>query len=294
MYYIIYPLLYLFSLLPLQVLYLKSDFIYFLAWYVVGYRKKVVLDNLQIAFPEKTEKERIRIAKDFYHHFTDTLIETIKFISISEKNFLRRVQADVSAINAMAAKGKNIQLYAGHQMNWEFVNWVMSKNLNVPFVGIYMAITNKAVDRIIYRLRSRYGTVLVPAQQFKSMMHEVFANPFAVGLAADQNPAAAASGMWLNFFGKPAPFITGPSKTAMQQNLAGFFVPFIKVKRGYYRFEVVPMFENGAELTQVQHLKLYRDLLEEWIKKAPSNYLWTHRRWKYTYSKELEHLWVDN
>ncbi len=293
MYYIIYPILYLLSLLPLRVLYLISDFFYAIAFYLVGYRKQVVLNNLKIAFPNKTKKEHIRIAKDFYHHFIDTLIETIKLLSISEKNFSKRVQIDLSAVNKMAATGKSIQLYAGHQMNWEFVNWAIVKQLNIPWVGIYGALSNKALDKIFYDLRARYGTKLVSAQQFKNQMHDIFSKQYCIGLAADQNPGLPTSGLWLNFFNKPVPFIAGPSKSAAKQSLAGFYVEFVKVKRGYYKFNIIKMFDDGSTMQQAEMIRIYRNLLEECIKANPANYLWSHRRWKFEYSSEFEHLWID-
>src|SRR3954469_2431679 len=96
MYYIIFGFLYLLSLLPLPVLYLFSDFVYFLIYHVFGYRKKVVMHNLTIAFPDKTEKEKIGIAKKFYRNFTDNFIETIKFLSAGEKFFRKRLTGEFS------------------------------------------------------------------------------------------------------------------------------------------------------------------------------------------------------
>lgn len=293
MYYLLYGMLYLVSLLPLPVLYLFGDGCYALVYYVLGYRRKVVLKNLAIAFPEKTEKERVRIAKDFFHIFIDTFIETIKMLSISEAGFNKRVEIDLTAVNAMAARGKNIQIYACHQMNWEFFNWAVIKQIKVPWIGIYMTLSNKALEKIFYKLRSKFGTILVPAQQFKSMMHNVFKSQYALGLGADQNPGHPAAGLWLNFFGQPVPFVTGPSRSAIKNNLGAFYIQTIKVKRGYYRFKVIPMFENGSEHTQAEIIRLYRNLIEKTIQENPSNYLWSHRRWKWEYQPEYRELWVD-
>jgi len=83
MYYIVYGSLWLLSLLPLRLLYVLSDCIYGLVFYVFKYRKNVVMKNLLIAFPEKTEKERRQIAKKFYHNLIDMFIETLKMLSVS-------------------------------------------------------------------------------------------------------------------------------------------------------------------------------------------------------------------
>jgi KDO2-lipid IV(A) lauroyltransferase len=136
MYYIIYPLLYLISLLPFFVLYGISNVIAAFLYHVVKYRRDIVLGNLEIAFPEKTKVERTRIAKQFYRYFTDTFIETIKFISISKKAFLKRTTGNFEMIHQLEEKGYNINLLAGHQFNWEYVNHLYSINLNIPFVGI--------------------------------------------------------------------------------------------------------------------------------------------------------------
>jgi KDO2-lipid IV(A) lauroyltransferase len=143
MYYIIYGFLYLFSLLPFRVIYLISDFIFFLLYYVFEYRKKAVMVNLQIAFPEKSVEERKSIAKQFYHNFTDTFLEIIKLISISNKTFAKRFTGDLTIVNEMAKKGKNIQLHAGHQFNWEFGSLFMSKAITtIPSYAIYIPISS--------------------------------------------------------------------------------------------------------------------------------------------------------
>src|SRR4051812_43713521 len=114
MYYLIYGFLYLFSLLPLRILYLVSDFFYFLVYYVLGYRKKIVLQNLTIAFPEKTADEKKRIAKKFYRNFTDTFIETIKFISAGERYFKKHLTGDMQILRELHKKGKKCQVHLGH------------------------------------------------------------------------------------------------------------------------------------------------------------------------------------
>ena len=119
MYYIIYGFLYLFSLLHFFIIYHISDGFYALMYYVFGYRKKVVMNNLLIAFPEKTNRERKKIAKQFYHNLADTFLEIIKTISISDKAFAKRCRGNFEIVNELAANGKSIQLHSGHQVTWE-------------------------------------------------------------------------------------------------------------------------------------------------------------------------------
>ncbi len=286
MYYFIYPLLYLLSLLPLRVLYLISNLARFLVYHVFGYRKKLVLSNLKIAFPEKSEKERVKIARQFYLNFTDTFIESIKLISMSTRQFERRSKGEFDYINGLLAKGYNVNVMAGHQFNWEFANLQYAKNLNAPFVGIYMVIANKALGKIFYNIRKRYGTILISAPDFKNKKHEVFSSQYALALAADQNPGNPEGAYWMKFFGRVVPFLSGPAKGAVRNNAAVAFVSFHKVKRGYYEFRVRPIAEQGGDYTPEQLTKLYRDAVEDTVRMDPANYLWSHRRFKWEWKEE--------
>lgn len=286
MYYIIYPLLYLVSLLPFFILYGISDFIAFLLYHVVKYRKDVVLGNLQIAFPEKTSAERIKIAKKFYQYFTDTFIESLKFISISKKQLLKRSTGTFDVINDLIDKGYNINLMAGHQFNWEYANLLYAINLKIPFVGVYMPVSNKALDKIFFDVRKRYGTILIGASDFKNKMHDVFKKQYMLALAADQNPADPTWGFWVKFFNHPTPFLTGPEKGAVKNNAAVVYVGFKKVKRGYYQFNTTLLAEQSANTKPGELTLLYKNILEQTIKEDPANYLWSHRRFKFEWKEE--------
>ncbi|MBC7935790.1 MAG: lipid A biosynthesis acyltransferase [Rhizobacter sp.] len=294
MYYILYGFLYLISLIPFFILYRIGDGIYFILYHIAGYRKKVVMDNLAIAFPEKTEKERINIAKQFYKNLIDTFLESVKMLSISAKTFAKRGQMDFTEINKLIAKGKNLQMHSGHQMNWEYGHWAVATQISIPWVGVYKKIGSAAVDRLFRKLRGIGPTVLVGVHEFKSRAHTVFNSQFALGLIADQNATNSATGYWLNFFGKPVPFVTGPDKGAIKNNPAIIFVKFIKLKRGYYRFEPTVVAEEGAQFREGELTRIYRDFLEKTIREDPANYLWTHRRWRKQYKPEYESRWIDN
>ena len=156
MYYVVYGLLWVISLLPLKILYFLSDCIYGLIFYVFQYRKDIVMNNLLIAFPEKTEQERKQIAKKFYHNLIDTFIETIKMVSASKHFFLKRFTANWDVVNEFKQSGKNIQIHLGHNFNWEWGNAAGSQQLTMPFVGVYMPITNKILNKLFYNLRSSH------------------------------------------------------------------------------------------------------------------------------------------
>lgn len=286
MYYIIYPLLYLLSLLPWFVLYLLSDGIYVLIYYVFGYRKEVVMKNLLIAFPEKKEGERVRIAKEFYHNFTDTFIETIKLLSLSDKEFNKRYTSNIEIVNALYDSGINVQLQAGHFFNWEYINLGVARDSRIPFVAVYMPISNKAFDKIMYNLRSRYGTRMVPAVDFKTKFHQYIRGRYALGLAADQNPGSPLAAHWVNFFGRLTPFVRGPEKGAKLNNTAVFFGHFYKVKRGYYHIQLELLTDKPRDFEDGKLTQLFASRVEEAIRLKPSNYLWSHRRWKWEFDQE--------
>ncbi len=288
MYYLVYGVLYAISLLPLRVLHLFSSLAFFILYYITGYRKEIVMSNLAIAFPEKSEQERKKIARRFYLNFTDTFIETIKMISISKRELERRASCDVTYMNELAAKGYNIYILAGHQFNWEFANLLYAKNLTIKFIGVYQPIKNKIINRIFYKYRSQFGTVLVSTREFKHKRHLIFNEQYSLALAADQNPSNRANAYWINFFGKPAPFAKGPTKGAVKGNNAVVFVAFEKIKRGYYNFKVYPIAENAMEYSPEELVIIYKKILEDVIRKDPSNYLWSHRRWRHEWQEGYE------
>lgn len=294
MYYIIYGFLYLLSLLPFFILYRISDLGYFVMYHLAGYRKKTVLENLAIAFPEKTIGERKEIARRFYKNLADTFIESIKLITLSEKEFLKRAELDTSTCLSLINKGLSIQFMCGHQMNWEYGNLVYSKKLPIPFVGIYLEIKNKAINRLFYEQRTKYGAVLFETNEFRTSMHQVFKKQYSIGLIADQNPGGPPWAYWLNFFNRPAPFLYGPDKTARRTKVAVVFTNLIKVRRGYYRFEDTIITENASSFKEGELTLLYRDFLEANIRKRPDNYLWSHRRWKWDYQPEYKKRWIDH
>ena len=295
MYYIIYGLLYLFSLLPFRVIYFISDGVYALIYYVFGYRKKVVMSNLLIAFPEKTEKERKKIAKQFYHNLADTFMEIIKIISISDKVFAKRCKGNFEVVNELANKGKSIQLHSGHQFNWEYGSLIMSKTITaVPYYAVYIPIENKAMSRLFLKLRQKYGAKFINATVFKSIKDELFKEPFSMALAADQNPGNPATGYWQNYFNKPAPFITGPEVGAVKNNTAVVFVRSRRIRRGYYDCECTVFTENAASTKTGEITSGFRDFLEQVLREEPDNYLWTHRRWKWEYKPEYKERWIDD
>jgi KDO2-lipid IV(A) lauroyltransferase len=286
MYYVIYGLLYLLSLLPLRVLFLLSDFAFVVLYHVIGYRKKVVLDNLKIAFPEKSEKERGAIAKEFYKHFTDNFIETIKLLSASKAYINKHFTGDYSVFKQMHAEGKKSQIHLGHTFNWEFANLAVAANIPQKLLTVYMPIESGIFERLFLKLRTITGAAMLPATKIRSAILPWRNTLYSLGLVADQSPAEPRNAYWVPFFGRPTPFLRAPENGARVGNLPVIFAYFIRKKRGYYQalFELAET--NPAALPKGELTKRYAASLENFIRQYPANYLWSHRRWKWEWKEE--------
>ena len=293
MYYIVYGLLYLVSLLPLRVLYILSDAIYILAYRILGYRRKVVLDNLQVVFPEKTLAERKKIAGKFYHNFIDSIIESLKMVSASDAYIMKRVSGNWEVLNNLYKTGRSCQIHLGHTFNWEWANLAGAKAMHYTFLGVYMPIKNKIFDRLFRRLRSKSGTVLMPATEMRTAMLPWRAKQYCIGLVADQSPSAPEKSIWLNFFGKPTGFVPGPETGARAGNIPVVFANIEKPRRGYYKVVFTLAEDQPASLQKGELTLRYARYLEQVIKQQPDMWLWSHRRWKKEWKEEYRKLWVE-
>lgn len=290
MYYVVYGFLWLISLLPLRVLYVLSDGFYGLAFYVFKYRRKVVMNNLLIAFPEKKEKERKTIAKKFYHNLIDMFIETIKMLSVSEKVLEKRFTANWDLVNDLYPTGKSVQFHVGHNFNWEWGNMILTKKTVYKLLAVYMPFTNKIIERLFYKLRTRNGAVFLRATHMKEDFGEHSNTQYVLGLVADQNPGHPSNAWWVNFFGKPAPFVKGPAKGAVANDTAVVFAFVHKPRRGYYEANFSLAVENAGTLTEQELTQKFAVYLEEVIRQYPEMWLWSHRRWKYDWKPEYGNI----
>jgi KDO2-lipid IV(A) lauroyltransferase len=286
MYYMVYVPFYLLSLLPLRVLHVFADFVYFIMYYVAKYRREIVFNNLAHAFPDKTAEERKKIAKRFYHNLTDTLFESLKAISMSKKQINKRNTGEYELLNNIIERGDNVHVFGGHQFNWEFGNLLYALHMKIPFIAVYMPLSNKSLDRIFLNMRKRFGTNMISAHIFRTTREQLFSKQYMAALAADQNPGNPANAYWMNFLNRPAPFVTGPAKGAVENKTAAVFVSQHKIKRGHYAFRLKLLSANASEFTPEQLTVLYKKELEKAIREEPSNYLWSHRRWRHAWKPE--------
>jgi KDO2-lipid IV(A) lauroyltransferase len=180
-----------------------SDFAYFILCHIIGYRKKVVFSNLKQAFPERSETDRKKIARKFYRNFTDNFIEFIKLISASPACIKKHFRGDYSIPLRLSDEGKRCQALLAHNFNWEWGCLAVALNVKHLFLVVYMPISNKIVDRIFMKVRSKTGGVMLPATDMRTAIIPYRNSTYMLALVADQNPGTPANAFWFDFFGKP-------------------------------------------------------------------------------------------
>lgn len=290
---IVYGIFYLISLIPFWLIYRISDGIYFLIFYVFKYRKKMVLESLYHTFPEKSEEERLIIAKKFYKNFCDTWIEMIKNFSISKKTLEKRVKCDFTLAKKWYEEGKSLQVVGAHFMNWEYLPFCVPAFQPYDTLAIFMSLNNPLMDKVILKLRSRFGLVLLRAGNMKEEMDSWRKKQYLILIGADQSPSNPEASAWLHFCNRPAGFIKGPWQRAIKEPQPHVFFKMRKTKRGHYHFYMVPFIDDPSLYTPDEMALKYARQIEEEIRQVPELFLWTHNRWKKTWKPEYLKNWVD-
>jgi len=294
MYYLVYGLLYGISLLPTWLLYRFSDMIAFFLYSVIRYRRRVVMDNLLTVFPEKTLRQRRRIARQFYRNFTDSFFEMVKLLSADDKWLDKHFVIDnPEVMEGFAAQGRKIQLFLGHLFGWEVANLAMPRLTRFKFIVVYMPATSATIERLLRRLRGRTGTVLLPATRMQRAMFPYRNDVYALALVADQSPSGPENTYWLNFFGRPTAFIRGAEGGSRTGDTPAVFARVYKSGRGCYRAELTTIADQPARLPDGELTLRYRDLLEAAIREQPASWLWSHKRWKFAWNETYAPYWID-
>lgn len=282
-FYIIYPIIWLFSILPMPILYLISDFLFLLQYYVFGYRKKVIRKNIAIAFPEKTENERKQIAKKFNQHFIDLIVESIKAFTISEKEILKRYQyKNPELVNAFAKEGKSITLVSAHLANWEW-STSLALVLNIDVFGAYSRIRNDIFENKIRETRQKFGVVGTTTSKFINFIDANFKKKVqgAYILLSDQSPRLYKTYYWSSFFGTKVPVHTGAEMLSKKYDMVVINYRAKKLKRGYYEVDFELITENPKEFTNYEITDKFLKITEKNIREQPEFYLWSHKRFKH-------------
>ena len=280
---IVYPFISVLSKLPMRILYGISNILFIIVYYVVGYRKKVVLNNLKMVFPEKSESGRKEISRKFFKHFTDSFVETIKAISISKKEILKRYKyKNPELIKEYLSEGKSIAFVSAHQGNWE---WFASAPLvlNCRARGAYTSIGNKYFDKIVKDSRERFGFICYESSKTVKAFYEDYkAKKQSIYLLiSDQSPQLEHTTYWKEFFGLKVPFHTGAESLAKKFDLVVINSSTKKIKRGYYETEFTLISDIPKTTKPYEITDKYIALTEAQIKEQPEYYLWSHKRFKH-------------
>ncbi len=288
LFWLFYPLLWVISVLPFPLLYLYSDFLYILAYYIIGYRKKTVRNNLALAFPEKTSQERLVIEKKFYHHMCDMFLEMIKSMNITKKQLLERYKpTNVELVEKYDNKNQSFIIVLGHYASYE---WIFALQLYIkqPGYGVYKTIKHKQLDNLIRKIRGRWNTFLIDTKNTIRTInkHQLEGKSAIYGFVADQSPRLHKAHFWTQFLGQEVPFFTGVERMSMQFDLPVVYYNVEKVGRGRYEGTFHTLAEKGDQRQDGEITSMYAQLLEKQIRKEPAYYLWTHRRFKFVGKKE--------
>jgi KDO2-lipid IV(A) lauroyltransferase len=278
------PLLYGLSLLPFTLLYLLSDFFFFLMYHVAGYRKKVVYTNLANAFPQKTKTELQQITSAYYKYLCDLFLETFKTLTISRRQMLKHCPMHPDALalfNQLAAEKRSVILVMGHQGNWEWAGNTFSLVCPQPLYVIYHAIANPYFNGLVYGMRTRFGTRLIEMNDtFRAMVSnrkEVNATAFI----ADQTPDQPHLAYWTQFMNQDTPVFWGTEKIARKLNQPVVYVQVKKIKRGYYEVCADMLEKEPASTAEGAISEQHIRRLEADIIRQPETWLWSHKRWKH-------------
>jgi len=276
-------------LIPFPLFYGLSDFIYFILYYVIGYRKKVVFGNLKNSFPEKSDKELRKISRKFYRYLCDLLLETFKTLTIRRSVALQRCVITPQAkalFDNYYEKKQSVIIVMGHYGNWEWAGNTFSLTNKHQLYVIYHPLTNKYFDGLMYSLRTRFGSKLIPMREtFKDMVKyrdEINATAFI----ADQTPSAE-NAYWTTFLHQDTPVFWGTERIAKKMNYPVVYVTVKRKKRGKYEIDAETLFENPKDTKDGEISEAHTRKLEQDIINQPEIWLWSHRRWKHSDKKPV-------
>lgn len=280
-YYLVVPLLYLLAYLPTPVLYRLADVLAFVLYRVIGYRKNVVLSNLRKSFPEKSEKDIHQIAKESYTHLADRVIENIKCFTITEEEFLRRCQVEnIEVVNKLYNEGRDVVLMIAHTGSWEWAGYVAHTLTKFTIYGVYSPASNKYFNDLIIRTRGKMGMRLVSMKDTSAYFKEKKEDQTFHVFFSDQSPSNPNNAYWTTFLHQDTAFFYGGARYAIKHNAIPIYANIRQVKRGHYSVKITIIKDDVSQCTPEDIVQRYAELLEQQLMERPSDWLWSHKRWK--------------
>lgn len=271
----------LLRLLPFRALYVFSDFLAFLLYRVIGYRKAVIRESLSIAFPEKSAEELKFIVRETYRNLTDVSLETIKSFTTPIPELQKRCQVlNPEIIAEVLNQGQSVMLAGSHVNNWEYAALSMPFCFDQPMYAVYKPMTNKVIENYMTLKRGRGGIVPIPMDGVLSVMRKQQRTVASYMFISDQSPSSRKRAHWVTFFGRPTACLPGTDVLSRTFDYPVFSYHIKRVKRGFYTVEYAPLWLDPKESTEGEITRLYNRLLEVEIRQSPESWLWSHKRWK--------------
>jgi KDO2-lipid IV(A) lauroyltransferase len=283
-FYLTYPFIYLIASLPFWMLYAFSDFFYHILR-LTGYRKKIVLKNLKNSFPEKSQAEIEAICEAYYRYLCDLILETLKTLTMSEKQARSRCTFHHAEwLDNFYKQRKSILVVMGHYGNWEWAGPAFTLDTQYQLVVVYRPLSNIYFERMMSRMRTKFGTRITPVDRTLRDMVASREQITATAFIADQT-ATAKNAYWTTFLNQDTAVFTGPEKLAKKFNYPIVFMNVKRVRRGFYEVYPELLFNNPANTTDNEISETFTRRLEHEIRLDPTVWLWSHRRWKHVRQK---------
>lgn len=272
------------ALLPFPVLYGISNGLRYILANVMKYRRDVIRMNLRNSFPEKSEQELREIERDFYSQFADNIVETTKLLHMSDRQVDERIKVEGGElVDRLIDEGHPVVLYLGHYANWEYVPAIV-RHFSKPQLcaQVYKPQRDKAFDRLMLKVRSRFNPVSVPQDKVFRTMVRWYRDkvPFITGFIADHRSNSSVSHHATTFLGQHTPFNPGGEEIGKRINAAYLYLDVEKTSRGHYKFTFKPIEPDNLE-GDSPYTRRYLEMLEQTIRRRPGLWLWSHRRWLY-------------
>ena len=277
------------SAMPYFILYRISDFLYFLFYYILGYRKNVIIGNIERSFPDKTKKEHAEIAKKFYAHFCDIIIESLKVFTISKEQVQARMKfLNPEVMNRYFKEGRSVIMAGGHFNNWELFAVGIDDAIKHKSIAIYKPLSNLFFDGKMRATRGKYGLRMIAIKDVKKVFDETQHEVSTFIFGTDQSPGNVKKAYWMNFLSQETAVLFGAEKFAKDYNYPVVFCCIHKPKRGYYEVEFRDLVDDPSSCEFGLITQLHTKMLEKDILSAPQFWLWSHRRWKKKRPEEAE------
>jgi Kdo2-lipid IVA lauroyltransferase/acyltransferase len=270
-----------FSRLPMRALYAFSTFLYLLAFYVVRHRHQVIREQIRKVFPDSSDAEQVRIHKRFLRNFCDVLMEVVKSVSMHADDMRDHMRiVNLEAARRHLDAGQSLMFVTSHLCNWEWLLHGMALQLGYPVDAAYKPLHDQWAERLMLKIRSRFGARLVPAKELLADFLKRRGIVRALAMNADQAPVSTDKRYWTQFLGQDTAFYVGADQIARATRLPVLYVSMRRIRRGYYEADLQPLWD-GHEATEPNTVtERYARACEIDVLKSPADWLWSYRRWR--------------